>query len=480
MEHQQSLTTLKQELLPPLVAMFPTPGMGHLIPMIEFAKRLTNHHNLLVTFIIPIDGPPTKAQTTALTSLPSGISHIFLPPVTLSDLPPDTKPESFMSITIFRSLPSLHQTLISLMTSHRLSALILDLFSTDAFDTGAELNIPSYLYFPTTANNLCFAFYFPQLDQQVQCEFREIPEPLNIPGCFAVHGKDLADPVQDRNSDAYKCFQHHVKRYKLAKGIIVNSFLELEPDAFIFLQKNEPAVYQVGPLVNEDSTNNESEFEVGFKWLDEQPRGSVLFVCFGSVGTQSSAQTDELAFGLEMSEQRFLWVLRCPNDKVASDSKFIANSNVDPFDFLPNGFIERTKKRGLVVPYWAPQAQVLKHVSIGGFVSHCGWNSTLESLVNGVPLIAWPLYAEQKMNAALLSEKIKVAIRPKIGENGLVERDEIASIVKRLMVGEEEKKIRYRMNELKDAASNALKENGPSTKKICELALKWKGVSIPN
>jgi hydroquinone glucosyltransferase len=244
--------------------MFPTPGMGHLIPMIEFAKRLTNHHNLLVTFIIPIDGPPTKAQTTALTSLPSGISHIFLPPVTLSDLPPDTKPESFMSITIFRSLPSLHQTLISLMTSHRLSALILDLFSTDAFDTGAELNIPSYLFFPSTANNLCLALYFPQLDRHVQCEFREIPEPLNIPGCFAVHGKDLADPLQDRNSDAYKCFLHHVKRYKLAKGIIVNSFLELEPDALIFLQKNEPPVYPVGPLVNEDSTNNESEFEVGF------------------------------------------------------------------------------------------------------------------------------------------------------------------------------------------------------------------------
>jgi hydroquinone glucosyltransferase len=217
-----------------------------------------------------------------------------------------------------------------------------------------------------------------------------------------------------------------------------------------------------------------------FKWLDEQPRGIVLFVCFGSIGTHSSAQTDELAFGLEMSEQRFLWVLRCPNDKVASDSKFIANSNVDPFDFLPNGFIERTKNRGLVVPYWAPQAQVLKHVSIGGFVSHCGWNSTLESLVNGVPLIAWPLYAEQKMNAALLSENVKVAIRPKIGENELVERDEIASVEKRLMVGEEGKKIRYRMNELKDAASNTLKENGSSTKLICELALKWKGVSIPN
>jgi hydroquinone glucosyltransferase len=84
------------------------------------------------------------------------------------------------------------------------------------------------------------------------------------------------------------------------------------------------------------------------------------------------------------------------------------------------------------------------------------------------------------MNAVFLSEKVKVAIRPKIGENGLVERDEIASILKRLMVGEEGKKIRYRMNELKDAASNALKANGSSTKQICELALKWKGVSIPN
>ncbi|GAU42377.1 hypothetical protein TSUD_350430 [Trifolium subterraneum] len=233
MEYQQSFTTPKQDLLPPLVAMFPTPGIGHLIPMIEFAKRLTNCHNLPIIFIIPTNGPPSKAQTNVLASLPSGISHIFLPQVTLSDLPPDIKPGPLMSITILRSLPSLNQNLLSLMTSHRLSAFIIDLFGTDAFDTSTELNIPSYLYIPTTANNLSFALYFPQLDQQVKCEFSEIPEPLNIPGCFAVHGKDLADPIQDRNHEAYKSFLHHVERYKLAKGIIVNSFVELEPDAFI-------------------------------------------------------------------------------------------------------------------------------------------------------------------------------------------------------------------------------------------------------
>ncbi|CAK8560709.1 unnamed protein product [Lathyrus sativus] len=474
MEHQH-----EQKLLPPLVAMVSSPGMGHLIPMIEFAKRLTNHHNLPVTFIIPSDAPPSKAQTIVLSSLPSAISHIFLPPVNLSDLPPNTKPEPLMTLTILRSLPSLHQTLLSLMTFHRLSALLVDLFSNDAMNTAAELDIPSYIFFPTTANNLSLSLYLPKLDQKFRSEFRDIHEPLNIPGCYAVHEKDLPTPLQDRTNEAYTCFLHHLKRYKLAKGIIVNSFFELEPEAFIFLQKSEPVVYSVGPLVNQDSIVKESEFEAGLKWLDEQPRGSVVFVCFGSGGTHTSAQTDELAFGLEMSEQRFLWVLRCPNDKVENDSNFIADSNVDPFDFLPNGFVERTKGRGLVVPYWAPQAQVLSHVSIGGFVCHCGWNSILESMVNGVPLIAWPLYAEQKMNAILVSEEIKVAIRVNVCEDGLIEREEIASVVKRLMECEEGKKVRYNMMGLKEVAANALKENGSSAKQIYELALKWKGVTLP-
>ncbi|XP_058745523.1 UDP-glycosyltransferase 72B1-like [Vicia villosa] len=471
---------MEQELLPPLVVMVSSPGMGHLIPMIEFAKRLTNHHNLPVTFIIPSDAPPSKAQTTLLSSLPPAISHIFLPPVTLSDLPPNTKLDPLMTLTILRSLPSLHQTLLSLITSHRLSALVVDLFGTDVFDLAAELDIPSYIFFPTAANNLSFGFYLPQLDQTIQSEFRDISEPLNIPGCFAVQVKDFPDSALDRTGEAYKCLLHQMKRYRMAYGIIENSFFELEPEAFMFLQKSEPVVYPVGPLVNQDTINNESEFEVGFKWLDEQPCRSVVFVCFGSGGTHTSTQTDELAYGLEMSEQRFLWVLRCPKDKVENDSNFIASSNVDPFVFLPNGFMERTKGRGLVVPYWAPQAQILSHVSIGGFVSHCGWNSILESVVNGVPLIAWPLYAEQKMNAALVSEEIKVAIRVNIGEDGLIEREEIASVVMRLMESEEGKKLRSKIMDLKEAAANALKENGASTKGICELALKWKGVTMPN
>ncbi|OIW02320.1 hypothetical protein TanjilG_11214 [Lupinus angustifolius] len=475
MEDQQLLITLNEEHpQSPLVVMMPSPGMGHLIPLTELAKRLVLHHNLSVTFIIPTDAPPSKAQTTVLRSLPSAISYIFLPPVTLSDLPPDTKAEPLISLTVLRSLPSLRHALLSL--NGTVTALVVDLFGTDAFDVANELNIPSYLYFTSTAMVLSFCFYLPHLDQKVQGEFVDLPEPVRMLGCIPVQGKDLLDPVQDRSNDAYKWFLHHSGRFKLAHGIILNSFQELEPGAIKELQKQEPGdppVYPVGPLVNIDHAQTGSH--ECLTWLDGKPRGSVLFVCFGSGGTLSNAQMDELAIGLEMSEQNFLWVVKSPNDKIANASYFTAHTRADPFDFLPKGFVERTKGRAFIVSSWAPQAQVLSHGSIGGFLTHCGWNSILESMVNGVPLVAWPLYAEQKMNAVLVSEDVKVALRPKVGENGLVGREEIASVVKRLMEGEDGKKLCYQMKELKDVAAKILSENGSSTKLISHLALKWQG-----
>ncbi|KAJ1429518.1 UDP-glucuronosyl/UDP-glucosyltransferase [Sesbania bispinosa] len=325
---------------------------------------------------------------------------------------------------------------------------------------------------------LSFVFYLPHLDREVHCQFRDLPEPINIPGCVPLHGKDLLDPVQDRNNDAYKLILHHSNHFRLAEGILVNTFPDLEPGAIKSLQKNEPdrpPVYPVGPLVNEDCAQTGDGNQI-LRWLDEQPRGSVIFVCFGSGGTLSGAQMEELAYGLEMSEQRFVWVVKNPNDKIANGCYFTAGNNtVEHFDFLPKGFTERIRGKGLLVPSWAPKAQILSHSSTGGFMTHCGWNSILESVVNGVPLVAWPLYAEQKMNAVLVTQDLKVALRTEVGENGLVEREEIASVVKTLMEGEDGKKLRYRMRGFKEAAARALEENGSSTKLISKLALKWKG-----
>ena len=215
------------------------------------------------------------------------------------------------------------------------------------------------------------------------------------------------------------------------------------------------------------------------RWLDNNSRGSVLYVSFGSGGTLSCAQQGELALGLEMSGQKFLWVVRRPNDEAPNAAYLSDKSQFDPSEVLPSGFLERTKGQGLVVPSWAPQTQILSHGAAGGFLTHCGWNSTLESVVFGVPLITWPLFAEQKTNAMILVEDKKVALRPKANENGLVEREEIAKVVKDLMEGEEGKRLGQRMRDLKDAASRALSKDGSSTVALSELASKWANVEAP-
>ncbi|KAM7491471.1 hypothetical protein LguiA_034392 [Lonicera macranthoides] len=435
---------------PTHVAICPSPGIGHLIPLAEFAKRLVNHHRFTVTFIIPSDGSPTKSQTQILQTLPKSISSIFLPPVNFDDLPTDSKIETRIQLSVTRSLTYLKEALKKLTESTRLSALVVDPFGTLALDVGKELGVSPYIFFTSTAMALSLLLHMPKIDAMYTCEFRDLPDPVQLPGCVPVHGKDFPDPVQDRTNEAYKMFLGNCKHYDLVGGIIVNSFMELEPGAFKALKEAEC-----------------------LKWLDGQPSGSVLFVSFGSGGTLSQEQITELALGLEMSGQRFLWVVRSPNNETANANYFNVESAKDPFVFLPSGFLDRTKGVGVVVSSWAPQVEVLSHSSTGGFLTHCGWNSTLESIVHGVPLIGWPLYAEQKLNAVLLTDDLKVAWRVMSNENGLVVREEIAKYARGLISQEDGKKLRNKMKEFKDAADKALTKDGLSTRSISELAQNW-------
>lgn len=465
----------------PHIAILPTPGMGHLIPLIEFAKYLIHRHAFTFTFIIPTDGSPMKAQRHLLQYLPPSISSLFLPQVTIDDLPHDTKIETIIALTLTRSLPHIRDAVADLAKSNRLVALVVDLFGTDSFDVAREFNLAPYIFFPSTATCLSLFFYLPTLDSEVQCEFRDMTDPVKIPGAVPIPGSELIDPVQDRTDEAYTWMLHHSKRYCLAEGILVNTYMELErgPIRALLHREKPPLIYPVGPLVKmmEETTADESAC---LTWMDSQPRGSVLYVSFGSGGTLSSTQLTELALGLEMSEQRFVWVVKSPNDKAANaDYLDVHRSNQDPLEkFFPRGFLERIKDRGLVIPTWAPQSQILAHKATGGFLTHCGWNSTLESVVNGVPLIAWPLYAEQKMNAFMLTHDLKVALslKPALdSEEGIMyRRDEIMKGVKGLLQGEEGKRIRNSIKELKEAAINVLSEEGSSTKALDEVALKWK------
>ncbi|KAK7263346.1 hypothetical protein RJT34_30934 [Clitoria ternatea] len=458
----------------PHIAVVPSPGFTHLVPILEFSKRLLHlHPDFHVTCIIPSVGSPPPSSKSYLQTLPSTISSIFLPPVSLQALPDTTLLAVQIEDSVTLSLPYIRQELNSLCSTTRVVALVVDVFAHGALDFAKELNLLSYIYLPQSAMLLSLYSYSSKLDEILSSESRGPEESITLPGCVPILKRDL--PLPFHSSIGYKQFLQRAKRVFVPDGIFVNSFLELESGAVRALQeqvKGKPLVCPVGPITQVGSIGHENGAEC-LAWLDKQEPKSVLYVSFGSGGTLPQDQLNELAFGLELSGQKFLWVVRAPN--TLASAAYLRAAVEDPLQFLPHGFLERTKEQGLVLPSWAPQIQVLGHSSTGGFLSHCGWNSVLESLVHDVPVIAWPLFAEQSLNAALLVDGLSVALRPKINQNGLAEREEIAKVIRGLMEGKESIQIRKRMEHLKNAAANAIKEDGSSTKTLSEVAAILRG-----
>ncbi|KAF8642560.1 hypothetical protein HU200_067239 [Digitaria exilis] len=152
----------------------------------------------------------------------------------------------------------------------------------------------------------------------------------------------------------------------------------------------------------------------------------------------------------------------------------------DPLVWLPDGFIERTSGRGLVLPSWAPQVRVLSHPATAAFVSHCGWNSAQQSMAAGVPMIAWPMYAEQRMNAVILSETVGVPLRLRErAADGLIAREEIAAAVREVMEGENKgHAMRGRARAVQEAAVKAWAQDGSSRRKLEQLVGEWKAAAL--
>ncbi|PIA53660.1 hypothetical protein AQUCO_00900320v1 [Aquilegia coerulea] len=193
------------------------------------------------------------------------------------------------------------------------------------------------------------------------------------------------------------------------------------------------------------------------EWLDKQPPSSVIYVSFGTMTSIADDQIAELAIGLERSEQKFIWVLR---DADRGDIYTEEGRKVQ----LPDGFEERIGVVGMVVRDWAPQVQILAHPSTGGFMSHCGWNSTMESLSLGVPIAAWPMHSDQPRNALLVTDILKVGlvVRDWESRKDLISSDIIESSIKKLMVSEEGNMMRKKAHELGANIREAISEGGTS------------------
>ncbi|KAA8518134.1 hypothetical protein F0562_015608 [Nyssa sinensis] len=193
------------------------------------------------------------------------------------------------------------------------------------------------------------------------------------------------------------------------------------------------------------------------EWLDEQTPNSVIFVSFGTTTSFTDEQIKELAIGLEKSEQKFIWVLR------DADKGDVFEGEVRKPE-LPDGFEERMEGKGVVVRDWAPQLEILGHPSTGGFMSHCGWNSCMESLTMGVPIAAWPMHSDQPRNSVLITKVLNVGVVVKdwACRVELVTSLTVERAVRRLMASEEGDKIRKRAAELGGAVRQSVAAGGVS------------------
>ncbi|GER25846.1 UDP-glucose glucosyltransferase, partial [Striga asiatica] len=214
-------------------------------------------------------------------------------------------------------------------------------------------------------------------------------------------------------------------------------------------------VWAVGPMLAAKSVGSGSGKRHGcLEWLDGQKVGSVLYVTFGTTCSLTDEEITELALGLESSGHGFLWVLRDADKADVFDRKV---RNVQ----LPSGFEERMKGKGLVVRDWAPQTEILAHGSTGGFMSHCGWNSCIESIVAGVPIAAWPMHSDQPTNAKLVTEILKVGlpVREWSKTREVVKASTIENAVRCLMASED---LRKRARDLAATVRGAMEEGGES------------------
>lgn len=224
-------------------------------------------------------------------------------------------------------------------------------------------------------------------------------------------------------------------RAKRASAIIINTFDELECDVLKELSSIYQLVYSIGPLHTITNIMENKDLKLlgsslwkeetkCLEWLDSKPPNSVIYVNFGSITVMTPQQLVEFSWGLANSNQSFLWIIR--PDLVSGDSRI-----------LEPEFLESTKNNGLLAQ-WCPQEKVLNHPSVGGFLTHSGWNSTMESISSGVPMICWPFFSDQQTNCWYSCNKWGIGMEIE----GDVNRRRIEDLVKMLMVEEKGKEMR--------------------------------------
>ncbi|CAN4107739.1 unnamed protein product [Withania somnifera] len=447
---------------------FPLMAHGHMIPTLDMANLVASH-GVKVTIITTtlnesvfskaiqrnkqagneIDIRLIKFQAVE-NGLPEGCERLEL-------VPSDKLLNNFFMATVMMQEP-----FEQLLHECRPNCIVSDMFLPWTNDSADKFDIPRLVFHGTSYFTLCVTdsikrykpfknvssdshtFVVPNLPHQIKLTRTQL-SPFDL----VEEEKRMPPMIKEIRESGLKGY-----------GIIFNSFYELEPDyaehyTNVLGRKN----WAIGPLslCNRDtedkaargkkSTIDEREC---MKWLDLKKPSSIVYICFGSVAIFTASQMQELARGIEASGQEFIWVVRTDNE-----------------EWLPEGFEKRTKEKGLIIRGWAPQVLILDHEAVGAFVTHCGWNSTLEGLSAGVPMVTWPVFGDQFYNEKLVTEVLRTGVGvgsvqwKRIDSEG-VKRESITKAIKKVMVGEEAAVFRSRAKVYKEIATQAVEEGGSS------------------
>ena len=257
-------------------------------------------------------------------------------------------------------------------------------------------------------------------------------------------------------------FKYTLEKYNV---ILVVNFISCNTQVIQWMSKHLrlraigptiPRKYLHNQKTAEDDTDNGLQMftpniDSCMKWLNEQPDSSVVYVSFGSVAQLDAAQMQELACGIKQSKKQFLWVVRA-----SEEAK------------LPKGFAEETSAQGMIV-HWCSQMDVLAHKALGCFVTHCGWNSTLEALCLGVPMVAIPIWTDQGTNAKYVADVWRMGMRVDVDKNGVFTREMVQHCIRVVMDGEKGKEIKMSCRKWMEMAREAVKEGGSSDISINEF-----------
>ncbi|KAK6237512.1 hypothetical protein QUC31_002981 [Theobroma cacao] len=305
----------------PHAALLASPGMGHLTPVLELGKRLVSYHGFSVTiFVVTTDTSLSQSQLLKPSQTSYHLEVVFFPPVDISSqIDQTTSILTQLAMMMREALPSLRSAISAMKVPP--IALIVDMFGTEAFAIAEEFMMLKYVFITSNAWFLALTVHAPTIDKKEEDDHVNKQKPLVIPGCKPICFVDSFEPILKPNNQVYEEYLRMGTEISTADGILVNTFHELEPQTLAALNDkrklglvaNAP-VYPIGPLVRPAEPGVRSEV---LSWLDMQPNESVIYVSFGSGGTLSAKQTTELAWGLEKSLQRFVWVLRLPTARSA-------------------------------------------------------------------------------------------------------------------------------------------------------------------